>query len=130
MLDVQGTSLTYERVVKTPVKPIKNVRTLDNLGVLLRGYRLRNKLTQAAIARVLEVHPTTYKRWERGFVPSIVYANRISKMLRKEARSISCVKKTCETSRRNYFRSIESACGNVDKSENLQDVDNKEEKAC
>lgn len=131
MLVVNEGRLSYRTVIETPPETPQSLRRLDNLSRVLAGYRIRNKLSKAAMSRLFGVSTNTYINWEnKGMMPDIIYTDRITEALRREVKSISCGQKLVPARKKNYFRSMKSMVRIVDKLEKLQAVDKTNESRC
>lgn len=67
---VQALSWTQERKVRTILREMADVRSASQqaIGARIRELRLQRRLSQEALARLLNMSSQTLSRWERGKV--------------------------------------------------------------
>ena len=87
MFVFKGGKLQYYQALKTPFKSTEKAAEVDNFHLLLRGYQLRHKLSNRAMAKLIGVTPVTYGDWIRkGQRPAHIYRRKLNQLCKIELR--------------------------------------------
>jgi DNA-binding transcriptional regulator YiaG len=103
MLVIQGGKLSYAQVVKTMPRAAKEARVVADYSTALRTYRMKHKLSKAAMSRLLMASQATYVGWEiNNQIPGRLARAQIEKVLKSIPTSEIERKKKVVVSKRKY----------------------------
>ncbi len=103
MLVIQEGKLSYAQVVKTMPRAANKARIVADYSTALRTYRMKYKLSKAAMARLLLASEPTYLQWENnGQIPGRLARAQIEKVLKSIPTSEIERKKKVVVSKRKY----------------------------